>query len=150
MLSTSLEDGALYRYFDPESGGGDTEAMLDAAQELLGRGRRAVSDAWDESPRRSRLVHGVGIVSMGCLMDEIAYALGEDEIPSEEEFLCELGLIAKDCRWDKGSWKFGHGEQTCAWNELQNTPKDIVRLSDHLVNLYRRRNRRRDREAKAA
>ena len=33
--------------------------------------------AWDAPPRRSRLVHGVGIIALGCLMDEIVYRLDD-------------------------------------------------------------------------
>jgi hypothetical protein len=36
-----------------------------------------------------------------------------------------------------GTWKFSRSEEK-RWNELQNTPGDIVRLSDHLLDLYRR------------
>ena len=65
MLAMSIEDGALYQWFDPESGTGDTDAML----ALLKNFWRAVADtfptAWDSAPRRSRLVHGVGILRSG-------------------------------------------------------------------------------------
>lgn len=135
MLSASIEDGALYQYFDSESGGGDTEAMLELLKNFWTAVAGCFPAEWDEPPRRSRLVHGAGIASLGGLMDEIAYTLGEG-IPSSEEFEDELKLIAGQCCWTEGTWKFAGGE-TCAWNELQNTPKDILRLSDHLLRLYR-------------
>ena len=74
MISASIEDGALYAYFDPAAGDGDTESMLALLKNYWGAVARDLPAAWDESPRRSRLVHGVGIVSMGCLMDEISYS----------------------------------------------------------------------------
>jgi hypothetical protein len=69
-------------------------------------------------------------------MDEISYALGEGRIPPSEEFAAELRLIADQCQWMGGTWRFS-ARDSCAWNELQNTPRDILRLSDHLLSLYR-------------
>ncbi|HJZ35123.1 MAG TPA: DGQHR domain-containing protein DpdB [Solirubrobacterales bacterium] len=135
-LSASLEDGALYRYFDSESGEGDADSMLELLRNFWGAVASTFAKIWDLPPRRSRLVHGAGIAALGCLMDEIAYVLGEDSIPTQEEFALELGRIADKCAWTEGSWEFRPGE-ICAWNELQNTPGDILRLSDHLLNLYR-------------
>jgi hypothetical protein len=91
---------------------------------------------WQESPRRSRLVHGVGIVSMGCLMDEIVYVLGEERPPTTDELEVELRRIAGKCHWMNGEWEF-NGAESLPWNELQNTPKHILRLTDHLLAVYR-------------
>jgi DGQHR domain-containing protein len=149
MLTASIEDGCLYQYFDSETGDGDGETML----VLLKNYWTAVADCfpepWAESPRRSRLVHGAGIASLGCLMDEIAYALGPDRVPSSEEFEKELARISDDCHWTEGTWTFRRGE-TCAWNELQNTPGDILRLSDHLLGLYRSARGQQTEQRKAA
>jgi DGQHR domain-containing protein len=136
LLSASIEDGALYRYFDSETGEGDTESMLVILKNFWGAVASTFAEIWDLPPRRSRLVHGAGIAALGSLMDEIVYVLGEESIPSQEEFALELGRIADDCHWTEGAWEFRPGE-ICAWNELQNTPGDILRLSDHLLNLYR-------------
>ncbi len=146
MLGASLEDGALYQYFDSASGSGDTESMLKLLKNYWAAVATNFPEAWDESPRRSRLVHGVGIMSLGCLMDEIAYVLGEDDIPTEEEFGTQIGLIADQCHWTEGNWEFRSGE-TIAWNELQNTPQDILRLTDHLLGLFRDAENSRDLEA---
>jgi hypothetical protein len=136
MLSASIEDGALYQYFDSETGDGDADAMLELLKNFWTAVAECFPDEWKESPRRSRLVHGVGIASLGCLMDEIAYVKGPEEVPTSDEFGEELQRIEPQCHWMKGSWKFANGD-SCAWNELQNTPKDILRLSDHLLRLYR-------------
>jgi hypothetical protein len=73
---------------------------------------------------------------MGALMDEIVFTLGDGAVPSREDFAAELGLIAEACRWTDGSWELAPGEST-AWNQLQNTPRDILSLTDHLLDLYR-------------
>jgi DGQHR domain-containing protein len=136
MIGASIEDGALYQYFDAEAGG-DTEAMLMLLKNYWAAVADVFAEAWNESPRNSRLVHGVGIVSMGCLMDEIAYRLAPHGIPTGREFARELRRIKPVCCWMDGTWKFSRSEEK-RWNELQNTPGDIVRLSDHLLDLYRR------------
>lgn len=136
MITASIEDGALYPYFDSETGDGDGEAMLGLLKNYWQAVAECFPSAWDESPRRSRLVHGAGIASLGCLMDEIVYEIGAGGVPSVEEFAAEIGLVKAECAWTGGRWKFGPGED-CAWNELQNTPGDILRLSDYLLGLYR-------------
>ena len=69
-------------------------------------------------------------------MDEIAYRL-DAALPTAEEFADEVGRIADECAWTEGLWHFGTADRR-RWNELQNTPRDIKTLSDHLVGVYRR------------
>lgn len=136
MLGASLEDGALYSYFDPSTGTGYTETMLIILKSYWTAVANVFPAEWQESPRRSRLVHGVGIVSMGCLMDEIVYVLGEERPPTVDELEVELRRIAGKCHWMDGEWEF-NGAESLPWNELQNTPKHILRLTDHLLAVYR-------------
>lgn len=137
VLSMSIEDGALYQWFDGESGTGDTDAMLTLLKRFWHAVVQTFPDAWDIPPRRSRLVHGVGIVALGSVMDEIAYELREEGIPSARLMQQHLALIAPFCRWTHGIWDFAPDDQR-RWNELQNTPRDIKLLSDYLVRTYRR------------
>ena len=136
MLSMSIEDGALYQWFDGEHGTGDTESMLMLLKRYWSAVASVFPEAWHAPPRRSRLVHGVGIIALGCLMDEMAYQLDCD-IPSARDFEQQLALILDDCAWMEGTWHFSSSDQR-RWNELQNTPRDIKTLSDHLVRTYRR------------
>jgi DGQHR domain-containing protein len=143
MLSASLEDGALYEHFDSPTGEGDTEAMLRILKAFWGAVAHQFPEAWQGTPRTSRLVHGVGIASMGVLMDEIVFRLGDDVIPSQSEFAAEIRKIADACAWTEGEWSFGPQGKT-GWDELQNTPGELQALSDHVLDLYRdatRRNR---------
>lgn len=146
MLAMSLEDGALYHWFDPDSGSGDTEAMIALLTSYWSAVADVFEEAWIGSPRTSRLVHGVGILALGCLMDEIAYDVRDEGIPSTERFAEQLRLIADDCHWTGGAWPLAHDDLR-RWNELQNTPRDIKALSDHLVRLYRSRARAQARAA---
>jgi DGQHR domain-containing protein len=141
MISMSIHDGALYHYFDPGSGTGDVEAMLTLLKRFWSAVADVFADAWDQSPRRSRLVHGVGIMSLGCVMDEIAYELREHGVPTSREFAQHLEPIAADCKWTEGIWALAPDDKR-RWNELQNTPRDVKALSDYLLKLYRRRVRR--------
>src|SRR5262245_24099121 len=72
MLENSINDGALYRFRDDHSGGGDTERILSLVKNFWSAVREVFAEAWALPPRRSRLMHGVGIVSLGFLMDAIA------------------------------------------------------------------------------
>lgn len=136
MLAMSIEDGALYQWFDPQSGAGDTDAMLALLKNFWGAVADVFPAAWDSAPRRSRLVHGVGILALGALMDEISYVLREEGIPSRRLFGEHLTLIAGDCHWVDGAWPLARDDLR-RWNELQNTPRDIRALSDYLVRAYR-------------
>ena len=149
MLSASLADGALYPYFDPEGGGGDIETMLRILKNYWSAVEEWFPEAWRESPRQSRLVHGAGIGSMGCLMDEISYVLREDGVPDQASYALELSLIVDACHWTGGAWAFSRRDRR-AWNKLQNTPGDLALLSDYLVGLYRERRREATTHEKAA
>ncbi|HWD41792.1 MAG TPA: DGQHR domain-containing protein DpdB [Fimbriimonas sp.] len=129
MLENSLSDGVLYRL----RGIGrahDLQSMLTVLQSFWRAVRDVFSDAWGLPPKRSRLMHGAGIVSLGFLMDAIA----ENEsrtLPSYELFRRELEPLLAICRWTGGSWDFGQGHSR-KWNEIQNTSKDIALLANHL------------------
>ncbi len=139
MIENSLSDGALYRYRDANSGGGDADAMLALLMDYW----RAVAstfgdEAWKQPPRRSRLVHGVGIVSMGFVMDAIVDRYRRSHLPTEADFADDLGRLKDVCHWTSGSWQFGPDHQR-RWNDLQNTPKDIQLLTNYLLLEYKAR-----------
>jgi DGQHR domain-containing protein len=135
MLENSLSDGALYRYRSSLDGGPEIETMLTLLRHFWGAVAELFEDAWGESPRRSRLMHGAGVVSLGFLMDAIADRHRGD-VPSTEQFLDDLRPIQSICRWTDGYWDFGPGMQR-KWNEIQNTHKDIQLLANHLLVQYK-------------
>jgi hypothetical protein len=95
------------------------------------------SSAWGLRPKESRLMHGVGIVSLGFLMDAICDAY-PNSIPAQDSFADELRPLQDICRWTGGEWVFPNGAKR-RWNELQNTSRDIQLLADFLLSQYRRR-----------
>ena len=138
MLENSLSDGALYRFRDPGSGEGDDDAMMNLLIDFWSAVRQTFPDAWDKPPRHSRLMHGVGIVSMGFLMDAIFDRYSRSRIPTEADFQADLQELCDVCRWTTGYWDFGPGRQR-KWNELQNVSRDIKLLTSYLLYEYKTR-----------
>lgn len=138
MLDNSISDGVLYIFRDPLTGLGDVDQMV----ELVNRFWRAValtySSDWESTPRKSRLVHGVGIISMGFLMDACASRLDTTtgSIPSTDDFCEHLSSITSSCHWSSGQWILAPGVLR-DWNDFENTPRDIQMLTNHILSLYR-------------
>lgn len=134
MLEASISDGALYRFRDPETGRGDTEAILDLLFDFWGAVSGVWAEEWDLPPRKSRLTHGAGIAALGYLMDAIVDHRTVDEVmPSLVAFDDDLQAMAPYCRWSSGMWEFG-----MRWDEIQVVPSHITSLTDHLLAVYRR------------
>jgi DGQHR domain-containing protein len=137
MLENSLSDGCLYHYRDPNTGTGDIEEMLLVLKPFWNAVRKVFDEAWGQPPRRSRLMHGVGIASVGYLMDAITDRyIVDGTMPDESDYAAELEILRDVCSWTSGYWRFGR-DSLRRWNELQNTPKDINLLANHLLNQYR-------------
>ena len=138
MLENSLTNGCLYYFRDPNTGGGDIEEMLLIVKPFWRAVQKVFDAAWALPPRRSRLMHGVGIVSLGYLMDSITYEyLNLSQLPDEADFAVALEPLRAECAWTGGYWYFGDGSLR-RWNELQNIHKDIKILTDHLQHTYQR------------
>jgi len=136
MLENSLSDGALYQYRHPGAERGDAESMLSLLKDFWVAVRNTFPGAWGQPPRRSRLMHGVGITSMGYLMDAIAERYAHLRAPSIEDFEYDLYEIADLCHWTEGTWQLDVEHQR-KWNDLQNTPRDIQLLTNYLLTEYR-------------
>lgn len=138
MIENSLSDGVLYRLREG-NGADDIEAMLGVLYEFWRAVAKTFPDAWSLPAKRSRLVHGAGIVTMGYLMDAIADRCRSERRPTNEKvFKRDLEALKPLCRWTDGFWDFGAGQQR-KWNEIQNTTKDIDLLSNYLVGYYKMR-----------
>src|SRR6266540_3785352 len=106
MLENSISDGALYPYRFADQGRPDVDGMLRIVKNFWTSVSRVFEEAWDKPPRQSRLTHGLGILSLGFLMDAIAEQFEQIE-PDSAGFETHLQLIAPLCAWTGGSWKFG-------------------------------------------
>jgi len=137
MLENSLTDGALFRFRTHSGEAGDIEAMLEVLKHFWLAAQQVFPKAWGLPPKRSRLMHGAGIVSLGFLMDAIADHHRRTPIPSVRQFESGLASIADHCRWTDGFWDFGRGTHI-KWCDLQNTTKHIQLLTDYLLDKYRK------------
>src|SRR3984957_686508 len=138
MLKSSLSDGALYTFRDPDTGEGDVEQMMSLLVDFWSAVAEVFYYAWDIPPRKSRLMHGVGIASLGFLMDAIYDRYARVRVPDKSDFAADLADIADSCRWTNGFWDFGPGQQR-KWNELQNTTRDTQLLTNYLLFEYKSR-----------
>lgn len=139
MLDHSLSDGALLRIrLSDLSDEEKEEGMMHVLRVFWTAVARTWPEAWSLPPRRSRLLHGAGVVSLGFVMDEMAEAHREDGGLSELRAATELEQLRDVCFWTAGVWPFGEGRAR-RWSEVQNTTKDINLLSNYLLRQYRLR-----------
>ena len=138
MIENSLSDGALYAYKTAGSPEADPEGMLILLKNYWEATATVFHDAWGQPPKRSRLMHGAGIIGMGLVMDALAEGSQPGEEPTVEEFRVRLEPLREACHWTEGHWDFLHG-RTRNWNEIQNTSKDIQMLAMHLLREYHER-----------
>lgn len=131
MLINSIKDGALREFATDQT-------LLHDGLQLVSDFFAAVqkvfqSDWAGHSPKSSRLVHGVGIIAMGYVMDEIAIRF---QIRDRQGFEDRLRVLLGHTRWTDGEWVLGSERR--AWNSMQNVQSDYMLISHHLVRLVRR------------
>jgi DGQHR domain-containing protein len=136
MLENSLTDGVLFRFRGSDGVESNVEEMLRVLFAFWSAVKKVFSDAWGLPPRRSRLMHGAGIITLGLIMDAIADRYRHTNVAPEDQFIADLTALKDVCRWTDGYWDFGPGRQR-KWNEIQNTPKDIELLANYLLTQYK-------------
>jgi DGQHR domain-containing protein len=132
MLSSSLQDGALYRVSLEADEEAKERAMYDCLVGFWQCVAREFPEAWNLPPRKSRLSHGVGITSLGFIMDAAYDRHHKTGLSLDETFAECVGGIRSHCAWTSGFWEFGGGISR-KWNEVQNTPKDCQLVANHLL-----------------
>ena len=136
MIENSLTDGALFRFRRADSNGGEVEEMLQLLKNYWTAVAKTFPQAWGQPPKRSRLSHGAGIVSMGFICDAISDKHRRVRMPSEKQYAKGLAVLVDECRWTDGFWDFGRGHHV-KWSDLQNTASHIQMLTDFLIQQYR-------------
>lgn len=133
MIRNSIQNplGALAPYKGATGSSADVESMYRILVTYWTAVRDVFPEAWGKDPRSSRLMHSAGIIAMGVLMDRI-FAKYSGVAEDYKTIRKELEKVAPNCHWTKGSWP----SLGVAWNEIQNTPRDIKRLQDALVRAY--------------
>jgi DGQHR domain-containing protein len=131
-----LSIGGTLGALAPLKAHGDVQADVDGMYRILvaywGAAKAAFPEAWGRPATESRLMHSAGIEAMSLLMDRIMSraAPGADLHAHAHD---ALSRIAPHCRWTSGRW----AELQRDWNEIQNLPRDIKLLSNHLARLDR-------------
>lgn len=138
MIENSLSDGVLFRFRSNDGKQGDAERMLETLKNFWAAVAHVYRPAWGLPPKRSRLMHGAGIVSLGFVMDAIADRHRHSGPPTREQFREDLEPLREVCCWTDGHWEFGPGAMR-KWNEIQNTHKDIQLLANYLLVQYKSR-----------
>lgn len=140
----TIKDTALQKAILNSESAGAVQIMLsgkdglDQSFALMSNFFAAVQEVFPEAwhghkPTSSRLVHGAGITAMGYVMDELH---ARSHAITEQSFIEGLGVLKNKCAWTEGQWNFADGE-VVAWNHVENTSRQIQRLSEHLVNAVR-------------
>jgi DGQHR domain-containing protein len=124
--------GALFDYTGAEHRKDDVAGMAHAVNVFYAGVARTWPEAWEAAPTASRLVHGVGIVATGHLMDRVLPEVDLTSSRAVSVVESRLGRIKTRCAWTAGRWPV----LGCAWNELQNTSQDKARLTDYLLKEY--------------
>lgn len=135
MIEESLSSpaGCLFPYRNIATGETDFDGIWAILITYWSAVRNVFPEAWGKKPAKSRLMHGAGLRAMGRLMDRIMSTVpigDKDAIYRVEE---ELRYVASGCRWTSGRWDELGGLR---WDEIQNVPKHIRMLSNHLIRLY--------------
>lgn len=134
MIKNSMNNplGALsvFRTSNHGRDGVDAEGMYGLLITFWSGVKAVFPEAWGRDPRHTRLMHSAGIEAVGVLMDRIYGRIQ----PSDDVKVIERELlkVAPHCRWTDGVWE----SLGVAWNEIQNTHRDIRRLQNALVQAY--------------
>lgn len=135
VIKSSLNSphGCLYQHRNVATGEIDVEAVRKTVNLFWSEVKRTFPDAWGLPPTKSRLMAGVGIKSMGVLMDRIMGNLHPDSPNARKQVRSYLKRLKPYCAWTSGSWEILEG---VPWKTPQNTSQDIRRLSNALVRAY--------------
>jgi DGQHR domain-containing protein len=128
-LTANMRAGGALGAYNPEDG---LEPVHEALCTYWSAVRDTFPDAWGRPPSESRLMHSVGIRSMGALMDPIWTRADATSDPAAH-VRASISRLKPYCRWTSGVWE----TLGWTWNDLQATSKHIRGLTEHLLQLDR-------------
>jgi DGQHR domain-containing protein len=130
--SLNSTSGCLFPFRDLASGETDIDGVLLTLLTYWSAVRDEFSEAWGLPTTHSRLMHGVGIRSMGRLMDRVMPTIDLRSDHALDQVRADLALVSPVCRWTSGTWETLGWD----WNEPQNTTRHINTLSNFLIRAY--------------
>jgi len=125
--------GCLYQYRNVATGEIDVESIRKVLNLYWNEVKNLFPEAWGISPKKSRLMGGVGIKSMGILMDRIMCNVHPDDSTASEQVRNALLPLKPHCPWTGGSWTHLNG---MPGSSLQNTAGHVNLLSNMLIRIY--------------
>lgn len=131
--SMNSPHGCLYVHQNLATGEFDHQTAL-ACLKVYWQGVREIfPEAWGLPPAKSRLMHGVGIKSMGILMDHVMSRIPPHAEDAVERVKAALEPVRPHCAWTEGNWALLGGME---WNHLQNTASHVKLLANMLVRVF--------------
>jgi DGQHR domain-containing protein len=131
VLVNSLSDGALFEIASGRNGTDPEVEMVHSVSTFWEGVAKAFPEAWGLPPARSRLTHGVGVVSMGYVMDHLYARELRGNDWTAEGVARALEVLRPYCAWTTGIWRLADGVE-CQWNDFQNVDRHIRMLTNHL------------------
>ena len=136
--SYTSPSGCLFAYRNLATGDTDFEGMQRLLYTYWGAVRGVFPQAWGKPPTESRLMHGVGLRSMGKLMDRVMGQVDVYDRGAAARVRKDVGRLVPHCAWTSGTWKDLDGMR---WNDLQNLPNHIRMLTNLLIRAHAGRGR---------
>lgn len=138
MVEESLlsPSGCLYPYRNIATGETDMPSIWGVLVGYWSAVKSLFPAAWGRPAHESRLMHGIGIRSMGRVMDRVMASINARNGDGVQQITAELRTLVPVCRWTSGTWEdLGGGMQ---WDEIQNVPRHLHMVSNFLVRVYMR------------
>jgi len=130
IIMQSASDGAIREMPQDHQ----FEGGFDLINEFFAAVQSVFKRDWDgHNPRTSRLVHGAGVVALGYVMELL---VARDGAATRSDFERGLSVLVGKTAWTAGHWKFSSTERV-PWNGIENTPRQIMALGQHLISLVR-------------
>jgi DGQHR domain-containing protein len=124
--------GCLFPYRNSATNVTDFESIKKLLLMYWSAVRDVFPRAWGLPPERSRLMHSVGILAVGRLMDRVMGSVSLRNPKAPAQVRADVARIKSVCRWTEGRWD----ELDAEWNELQNVPRHVRGLTEFLVRTY--------------
>jgi len=132
LVMNSLADGAMRDLIQRKDG--ETECLRLVNNFFIAIATTFAKDWREHTPKTSRLVHSAGIIAMGHVMEELYVRHKARKIADFEE---GLQALVGHTAWSSGTWEFGKDDRR-PWNRIQNTNRDILLLTEHLLKTLKR------------
>jgi DGQHR domain-containing protein len=135
MIEESMKNtsGCLFPHRNIASSETDVDGICKVLIVFWSAVKKVFNDGWGLPPNQNRLMHGVGIKSMGKLMDRVMASVDINDSKLSEYTFKEVKKIKGYCHFTEGVWEdLGN----LRWNELQNVTRHVRILSNALIRHY--------------